>query len=86
MSVPYPIGSSGTTDPITNAYVVTPSDTQDLPLCPRVLILSAPATVKMNLLGGSAGVSILLQAGFSPIRPTRVFSTGTDSVTIVAGY
>ena len=23
MSVPYPIGSSGTTDPITNAYVVT---------------------------------------------------------------
>lgn len=29
MSVPYPIGSSGVTDPLTNAYVVTPKDSED---------------------------------------------------------
>jgi hypothetical protein len=86
MSVPYPIGSSGATDPITNAYVVTPSDTEDLPYCPRVLILSAAGTVKMDLLGGSSGVSIPLQAGFNPIRPTRVYASGTAAVTIAAGY
>lgn len=86
MSVPYPIGSSGATDPITNAYVVTPSDTEDLPFCPRVLILSAAGTVTMNMLGGSNQVAVPLQAGFNPIRPTRIFSTGTAAVTIAAGY
>lgn len=86
MSVPYPIGSPGVTDPITNAYAVTPSDTEDLPFCPRVLILDAAGTVKMNLLGGNTEVSVPLVAGFNPIRPTRVFSTGTSAVTIVAGY
>ncbi len=86
MSIPYPIGSPGVTDPITNAYAVTPSDTEDLPFCPRVLILDAAGTVKMDLLGGSSGVSIPLQAGFNPIRPTRVYATGTAAVTITAGY
>ena len=86
MSIPYPLGSPGVTDPITNAYAVTPSDTEDLPFCPRVLILNAAGTVKMDLLGGSSGVSIPLQAGFNPIRPTRVYATGTAAVTIAAGY
>ena len=86
MSIPYPIGSPGVTDPITNAYAVTPSDTEDLPFCPRVLILDIAGTVKMDLLGGSSGVSIPLQPGFNPIRPTRVYATGTAAVTIVAGY
>ena len=86
MSIPYPIGSPGVTDPITNAYAVTPSDTEDLPFCPRVLILDAAGTVNMNLLGGSAAISVPLVAGFNPIRPPRIFSTGTDAVTIVAGY
>lgn len=44
MSIPYPIGSPGVTDPITNAYTVTPSDSDDLPYCPRVLILSEAGT------------------------------------------
>lgn len=86
MSVPYPIGSPGVTDPITNAYAVTPSDTVDLAYCPRCLILSEAGNVKMNLLGGSAEIIIPLQAGFNPIRPTRIFAAGTDAVTIVAGY
>ena len=86
MNIPYTIGSPGATDPITNAYTVTPSDSADLPYCPRVLILSEAGTVKMNLLGGSTEVSVPLVAGFNPIRPTRVFATGSDAVTIVAGY
>lgn len=86
MAVPYPIGSSGATDPISNAYEVAPSDDDDLPFVPRVLILDVSGTVTMDLLGGSKEVSIPLVAGFNPIRPTKVYATGTDSVTIIAGY
>jgi hypothetical protein len=85
-SVPYPTGSSGATEAITNGFVVTPSNTVDLAIVPRVLILSAAGTVKMDLVGGASGVSIPLQAGFNPIRPTRIYATGTDAVTIFAGY
>ena len=86
MSVPYPIGTPGVEAPITNAYVVTPSNTADLTYCPRCLILSEAGNVKMNLLGGSTEIIIPLQAGFNPIRPTRIYASGTDAITIVAGY
>ena len=86
MSVPYPIGTPGVEAPITNAYIVTPSDTADLAFCPRCLILSEAGTVTMNMLGGNTSIAIPLQAGFNPIRPTRIYASGTDAVTIVAGY
>lgn len=86
MSVPYPLGTTGSETPVVQAYVVTPSDTEELPVCPRCLILSAAITVKMDLLGGSKAVPVPLQAGFNPIRPTKVYATGTGSATIVAGY
>jgi hypothetical protein len=41
----------------------------------------------MDLLGGSENVQVPLQAGFNPIRPTRVYASGTDSsLTIVGGF
>ena len=86
MSVPYPIGSPGVTDPITNAYTVTPSDTEGLPFCPRVLILGAAGIVKMDLLGGSTEVSVPLVASANPTRPTRIYASGTAAVIIRAGY
>lgn len=85
-AMPYPAGTSGATDSITNGFVVTPSNTVDLTVVPRVLILSAAGTVKMDLVGGASGVSVPLQAGFNPIRPTRIYATGTAAVTIFAGW
>jgi hypothetical protein len=85
-SVPYPAGTSGSMDSITNGFVVTPSDDDDLATVPRVLILSDAATVTMDLVGGASNVAVPLQAGFNPIRPSRIYATGTDAVTIFAGW
>jgi hypothetical protein len=87
MIVPSPLGTHGGDQPVTRAYAVTPSDTEDLPACPYCLILEVAGKVKMDLLGGSKAVPVPLQAGFNPIRPTKVYSTGTDDVGLmVAGY
>lgn len=86
MNVPYPSGTSGALDSVTNGAVVVPDDDTDLAIVPRVLILNEAGTVKMDLVGGAEGVSVPLQAGFNPIRPTRIYATGTDAVTIFAGW
>lgn len=77
MSVPYPIGSSGTTDPITNAYVVAPKDSEDFPYCPRVLTLGAainfevdkglpPIATRMEQTATLASVAAQLAAAAAP--------------------
>lgn len=87
MIVPSPIGASGGDQPITRAYEVTPSDTEELPACPYCLIIEEAGKVKMDLLGGSRAVTVPLQAGFNPIRPTKIYASGTDDVGLmVAGY
>ena len=85
-TMPYPAGSSGSSDSVTNGFVVTPSDDTDLATVPRVLILNEAGTVTMDLVGGATNVAVPLQAGFNPIRPSRIYATGTDAVTIFAGW
>jgi hypothetical protein len=81
------MGGANATDPITQAFAIVPNDFVDLDVCPRCLILDAAGLVTMDLLGGSENVQIPLQAGFNPIRPTRVYASGTDSsLTLVGGY
>lgn len=86
MNIPFPAGSSGGESSVTQAFVIAPSNTEDLAIVPRCLILSAAGVVKMDLVGGTAAISIPLQAGFNPIRPKRVYATGTAAVTIVGGF
>jgi hypothetical protein len=87
MNIPYPAGSPGAESPITQAITITPNNSNDLAQVPRCLILSAAGTVKMDLMGGTQGISVPLQAGFNPIRPTRVYATGTTAgLTIVGGW
>jgi hypothetical protein len=71
---------------VTNGFVVTPSNTEDLAMVPRVLILDQAGTVTMDLVGGASNVAVPLQAGFNPIRPSRIYAAGTDAVTIFAGW
>ncbi len=66
--------------------LVTPSDSTDLPngACDGLLI-SAAGVVKINTPGGST-VSPAMQAGINGIGALRVWSTGTDGITIWALY
>jgi hypothetical protein len=85
-NIPYPSGSTGALDSVTNGAVVVPDDAADLAIVPRVLILDEAGTVTMDLVGGARNVAVPLQAGFNPIRPSRIYATGTDAVTIFAGW
>lgn len=87
MNVPYPAGSPGADMPLTHLFEITPSDTEDLAVCPRCLILSEAGTVTVDMLGSGTAVAVPLQAGFNPIRPRRVYASGTDSgLILVGGY
>lgn len=83
---PFPPGTPGQSDPLTVLFEVTPDNDHDLPFVPRALILSVPAAVRMTMVGGGDPITVPLPAGYNPIRPQRIFATGTGSVTIVAGY
>ena len=84
-NTPYPAGTSGASDPYTRMDPVTPSDTADLEVVPRGLLLSAEATVKVQPAGGGDPIARLLPAGYNPIRVSRIYATGTDvGVTITA--
>jgi hypothetical protein len=81
-----PPGTSGSTDAISNGFVVTPSDTENLPFVARSIHLSADGTVKMDLVGGATEISLFLVGGVAhPYRPSKIYATGTDDVTIFAG-
>lgn len=87
MRVPFPVGSPGAETPLTHLFEITPDDDTDLDVCPRCLILDAAGTVTVDMLGSGTMIAVPLLAGFNPIRPRRVYATGTDSsLTIVGGW
>lgn len=75
---------SGLTSPARNAETVTPDDDNDLPNTARALLLSAAGTVTVDMVGTGTDIALPLRAGFNPVSVSRVYSTGTDSLTIVA--
>jgi len=70
-------------------YVVSPSDTVDLPVVPRAILCSQSGTVVAdgapdNLVNTSE-VSIPVVGGaMYPIRPRRIYLSGTSAGTIIA--
>ena len=70
--------------PAKNAAAVTPNDSTDLTTAARALLLSAAGTVTVDMVGTGSNIALPLQAGINPVRVTRVYDTGTDSLTIVA--
>lgn len=69
--------------PLERFVAVTKSDSADLPWRTRALILSADGVVKVTDRFGTA-VPMTLTKGTNWVRVDRVWSTGTDAVTIVA--
>lgn len=75
--------------PLDHLAIVTPSDSVDLSHVSRALYLSAVGAVKLTTVGGETVTiaSGVLAAGvLHPIRATRIFATGTDAITIIAGW
>lgn len=76
--------ASGLESPATSAATVTPNDSTDLVNTSRALLLSDAGTVTVDMVDVGSNIPLPLQAGYNPVRVSRVYSTGTDSLTIVA--
>lgn len=76
--------STGIDGPARNAATVSPNDSTDLPNVARCLLLSAAGTVTVDMVGVGTNIALPLQAGYNPLCVSRVYSTGTDALTIVA--
>ncbi|MER2263888.1 spike base protein, RCAP_Rcc01079 family [Methylobacterium oxalidis] len=73
----------GLHDPIANAAEITPSDTNDLDVVPRALLIGTAGDLKIQMLGGQT-VTLKVQATLYPIRVRRILATGTTASNIVA--
>lgn len=62
---------------------VTPSDSTDLTVLPRALIIANGGTLKVNDDYGTT-VTLTVPAGVLPIRVARVWSNGTTATGITA--
>lgn len=76
----------GLESPIENAVAVTPDDEVDLEQATRCLIIGGAGILQVQMKGGGAPVPIPVQAGFNPLRVTRIYATGTTATNIVAGW
>ena len=70
-------------DPAPNFELITPSDSTDMATVPRFLIVGASGSIKMTDRRGTT-IVIQVQAGVVPLRPSRVWATGTTATSLVA--
>ena len=81
-------GRSELGDPATDAGTVTPNDATDLADLPKALYVGGTGNVTLQF-PDKAGTVLFanVQAGSTlPVRPARVFATGTTATNIVALY
>lgn len=75
---------SGLESPAVRVLEVTPSDTADLTEVSRAINVADSGTVRVTTVDGTTA-TIFVAAGIAfPIRVTRVWSTGTTAINIVA--
>jgi hypothetical protein len=73
--------------PIMRLRSVTPSDTVDISDGPcRALNVSATGTLSVIAAADTDAVAITVVKGWNPVAVRRVRSTGSDAMTIIAGY
>ena len=73
------------TDQASSALAVTPSDSVDLANAPKALYIGVTGDITMRLANDTA--SVLFKAvpvGVLPVRPLRVYATGTTATNILA--
>lgn len=72
----------GATGPITMAFAVTPSDSDELPEVTRALYIRTAGAVRVAFCNGAVFTYPYLAAGRHPIRVAKVFQTGTTATDI----
>ena len=75
---------AGLESPATGLLPITPSDSNDLAMIPRALMVAEAGDVAVVMKDGSTGILPALQPGVPyPVRVRRVLVTGTEATGIV---
>jgi hypothetical protein len=72
-------------DPAGSSAAISPSDSADLAQIPKAIYVGVTGDITMKLKNDSA--SVLFKAvpvGVLPVRPVRIYATGTTATNIVA--
>ena len=75
------VTGDGIGQPAVDAFSITPSDSMELAIIPRALLIGVAGNVAMTLPSGTT-ITLPLPAGYNAIRVVRVFSTGTTATGI----
>ena len=76
--------ASGLESPANNAFLIAPDDAADLAVKPRSLYVGGVGDVRVRMNG--ADVTFVNVSGILPIRPVRMFATGTTATSIIGLY
>lgn len=72
---------------VENAFVITPSDVDDLPHPTVAIYVGIAGNIKLDLIGGDTITLTNLAAGaWHPISATKVYTTDTTATEIVGAY
>ena len=78
---------AGPLAPISNVAAVTPSNSADLTVPCRAILLDTDAYVAVDMEGVGTNITLTLAGGiWHPMRVTRVYATGTTAGTVHAGW
>jgi len=86
MADPFSEHESGLSSPATNAFAITPHDTNDLATTPRFLNITVAGNIKVDTVGGDTAVVLAVPVGRFDLRATRVYATDTTATGIVGLY
>ena len=74
----------GIGQPAVDWFNVTPSDTAFLKWRPRAVYVGVSGDLTIQALNGTVSILKSAAVGYHPVRPVRVYSTGTTATNIVA--
>lgn len=81
---PFRSADDSTADPARRAFAVTPSDSAELAVLPKALLIGGAGAVVLRAVDSAADVTVAVQAGqLLPIRAQFVRATGTTATGIV---
>jgi hypothetical protein len=78
----------GLQSPCRSSFVITPSDTSELPFVTRAIYVGSAGNITARLAGDTASVAFngLASGSILPIRTRQIFATGTTAGIVLVGF
>jgi hypothetical protein len=78
----------GLQSPCRSTFVITPSDTNELPFVTRAIYIGSAGNLTARLAGDTASVAFngLAPGTVLPLRVRQIFATGTTAGMLLAGF